>query len=134
MSVNNDVKCDVEVKVYPPKKLPLNNSKIEPKEVSNNPQEPPKQPTAEEKVGQIKNQLTLIHENAKELINQITNNLLSDVLQASTIIQNYQSELKRLQDLCTKNSIDFMPPKPKEPNRAERRQASGITKQKKTTR
>jgi len=72
-------------------------------------------------LGNTKNQLTLIEENAKEQRASITNNILQQILMASNHIKNSQGEIKRLQDLCTKHKIDFKIPQPKQPNRAERR-------------
>jgi len=89
-----------------------------------------KPPTIEEQLGNIKNQLTLIEENAKEQRASITNNILQQILIANGHITNSQAEIKRLQELCTKHKINFSPPQPKQPNRAERRAVDKRNKKK----
>ena len=61
---------------------------------------------------QGQNEIILIHNKSQETSLAIFNKSLQELQQALQLIQIKDTEIKRLQELCTKNKIDIQP-KPK---------------------
>jgi len=112
--------------------------KIDPKAPPIPPPQPPqqvqqKQPAAADIIKSMRNEITLATEDSKDRILQVFNNLIQQIASASSSINQLTAENKRLLALCSTQKINPNPPKPKAPNRQQRRAAERKAK-KKTTR
>jgi len=91
-----------------------------------------RQPTLEEQIKGIKNQLTIIDADAHDLRMPIYDSLVQQILQSAQIIQQKDGEIKRLKEILKKHNISQVEASPtteqKPPNRKERRALDKATK------
>jgi len=83
----------------------------------------PIQLSSEQAVQWLHDKLSLIDTNSHDERMEIIRNYEKMILTNAKTSASSITEIKRLQELCTKHKIDFKPPKPKKLNRQQRRKA-----------
>ena len=95
------------------------------------PQQTQQGPSVTDVMKKWRNDIKLAFSDSEEITLKIVTIYEKQLLASGEQLQNNAKEITRLQEICKKNNIDFQPPKPKGPNRKERRAVDKASKKSK---